>query len=460
MNTDFSKLTQPRLLIEARLELQLGDLFLTTNFADLGPCIFTAPNGKRKLLVDSAQCVANLLEATICDPLTGKLLPQLDGLPYIRVMNKDKTELTNSVLEVHRVNSEYIATSKTANDELFLKVFRAKIGHQKNLPIAWQKFHEALFAYDPNSLLHGCFLEEIDGRLRVPRIVSGFIEASDIEPVPSGGVKNNRVEPRLKGGKGNVPYPRTYFTAREIVAYFNVDLAQARGLGLKPSGAELLQVLALLKIRRLLDNPIRRRSECDLVMTGDIKMRPNGFTLPTATALLDDCTALIATCKKAGMFIDPAATEVVWSKVRKPIVIEFPAGTATPEIPDEAGGAVEWKKTKDNQPVKLQIEGVYGMEPDELANALFASNDVAKAQLLRELRMIRVEIIDEDLKPKIPAALKKEKLVVFSPPNKSSVGELAISPDLPMSPDELAENLFPDDEAAQQAVRDAFDARP
>ncbi|MGH8058580.1 MAG: type I-G CRISPR-associated protein Cas7, partial [Candidatus Entotheonellia bacterium] len=55
-----------------------------------------------------------------------------------------------------------------------------------------------VFTYDANAILHGVFLAKSDlagGRLRLPRVLSGFIEARNIRAVESGGVKNDRVNP-------------------------------------------------------------------------------------------------------------------------------------------------------------------------------------------------------------------------------------------------------------------------
>jgi CRISPR-associated protein Csb1 len=164
------------------------------------------------------------------------------GLPYIKVLDKNGEPLTNSVLEAHRINSEYIARS---ND--FAPIATA-LGFQKDRPFDLRKqLIPVLLKYDINSLIHGIFLEEVAGVIRLPRSLSGFIEAVDINPVQSGGVKLNHVEPTLKEGEGNVPYARTEYTAPIITAYFNLDLAQLRAYGLSDAAFNLLVALALFK---------------------------------------------------------------------------------------------------------------------------------------------------------------------------------------------------------------------
>jgi CRISPR-associated protein Csb1 len=64
-------------------------------------------------------------------------------------------------------------------------------------------------------------------------------------------------------GFGNVPFHREEFTAPEITAYFNLDLAQIRGYGLGEGATKLLIVLALYKVRRLLGGDLRLRTACE-----------------------------------------------------------------------------------------------------------------------------------------------------------------------------------------------------
>ena len=128
------------------------------------------------------------------------------------------------------------------------------------------------FKYDPNSLVHGVFLEKIAGRLRHPRALSAFIEASGVGRADSGGVKFDRALPKpkvagvdAKGGYGNVPFHRTEFTARSITAFFSLDLAQIRGYGLGTRRWKLLvAAFSLWKVRRFLDSNMRLRSACEL----------------------------------------------------------------------------------------------------------------------------------------------------------------------------------------------------
>jgi CRISPR-associated protein Csb1 len=316
---DYDALSKaPRLLLEAKLKPLQGHRFQPTGFADLGPARYTLPDGPEMLLVESVQSVANRMELACWDPAAADLIQELKGLPYLRVRSSNDGVLTTSVLEAHRINSEYVmkearrpGAKKTFNEE-----FAEEIGYEKDGRVDWKKFYFGLFKYDPNSLIHGCFLEEIGGRLRATRILSGFIEGSGIAPAESGGVKNNIVQPGLKGGEGNVPFHRTEFVAKEITAYFNLDLALLRGYGLPDDATKLLIALSLFKIRRFLSAGLRLRTACDLEVIGDVTVtRPEAFALSDEKPLLDECKRLIRNCKS--LFADPAITEVVWSPAKK-----------------------------------------------------------------------------------------------------------------------------------------------
>ena len=176
MNLDALK-NQPRLLIEARLQPVQGARFQPTGFPDLGAAEFDGPDGRRMLLVESAQSLANRLEEVCWDKVADDWIEPLRGLPYIKVIDKDGRTLTNSVLEAHRINSEYIARSPD------FALIAADLGFQKDRPFNLRKqLIPVLLKYDINSLIHGVFLEEVAGVIRLPRSLSAFIEAVDINP--------------------------------------------------------------------------------------------------------------------------------------------------------------------------------------------------------------------------------------------------------------------------------------
>jgi CRISPR-associated protein Csb1 len=316
----------PRLLMEVGLKPLQGHRFQPTGFPDLGPARYTAPDGTEMLLVESPQSVANRMELACWDDRAEDLIDGLRGLPYMKILDRNGNHLSNSLLEAHRINSEYImqnAVHRQTNNS-FNKEFRAVIGYQRAGRVDWVRFHRGLLRYDPNSLVHGCFLEEIGGRLRIPRVLSGFIEAAGVGVAESGGVKNNIVQPELKDGAGNVLYSRTEFTAQQITAYFNLDLAQLRGFAIPEQARRLLLVLALFKIRRFLATGLRLRTACDLEPIEELRVtRPvNGLVLPQQEDLLDECRRLIDQIRSEDaqrsasekLFADPPVTEVVWDE--------------------------------------------------------------------------------------------------------------------------------------------------
>jgi len=318
----------PRLLMECDLKPVQGDRFQPTGFPDLGPARYTRPDGTPMLLVESAQSAANRLESAVWDEATDDLIEPLRGLPYIAVTEgrkadgrETKRRMTNSILEAHRINSPYILEG--ADKSVFDRLKKEAAGLEKG-PVRPKDLAGIVFKYDPNAVLHGVFLAKSDlagGRLRLTRILSGFIEAEGANPAESGGVKNDRVDPSgdTSRGFGNVPFHRTEFVAEKITAYFNLDLALLRGYGLQEEANRLLIALALLKVRRFLSTGLRLRTACDLEPTnGGLKVvRPSGFVIPDDGALLKECKSLIQACEATGLFAKPPVTEVEWKPASK-----------------------------------------------------------------------------------------------------------------------------------------------
>ena len=83
--TAFDLPSSPRLLLDATLTPVQGSRFQPTGFPDVGPGVYTLPNGDDQLLVESAQSVANRLEAACWDEAAMDLVAPLRGLPYVRV---------------------------------------------------------------------------------------------------------------------------------------------------------------------------------------------------------------------------------------------------------------------------------------------------------------------------------------------------------------------------------------
>jgi CRISPR-associated protein Csb1 len=322
MTIEFSALqTAPRLLIEVGLQPLQGSRFQPTGFPDLGAAVYDGPNGNRLLLVESAQSMANRMETVCWDGPADDWVTPLKGLPLIKVIDKQGKALTNTVLEAHRLNSPYILEGK---DKSVFEMLKKELADMDEGPVDIRKLASVVLKFDANALLHGIFLAKSElagGRLRLPRVLSAFIEAEDVNLAQSGGVKNDHVRPgkgdegqTSKEGFGNVPYPRTEFTAPKITAYFNIDLAQIRGFGLGQAVEQLLIALALYKIRRFLDEGLRLRTACDLDVQSLSVSRPQAWQLPTRVGLEAALPGLIAAVAEEGCFAEPRVTVVRWEK--------------------------------------------------------------------------------------------------------------------------------------------------
>lgn len=301
---------EPRSLVEVNLKPLQGTRFQPTGFPDLGAATYQAADSTSMLLVESAQSMANRMEAVCWDEGKNDWSQALKGLPFIQVMDKDGKPLTNSILESHRINSPYILESK---DKTFFERIKSDLGVMETGRVDLQLLARTLLKYDVNSLLHGVFLAKKDlagGRLRLPRALSGFVEAKNANVAASGGVKKDEVNPKgeAKKGFGHVPFHRDEYTGN-ITAFFNIDLAQIRGYRLGGDVEDLLTVLAIYKIRKVLSEGLRFRTACDLEIEGDILVkRPTGFSFPSLKETEDALPDLIARCRPN--FAEPVVTTV------------------------------------------------------------------------------------------------------------------------------------------------------
>lgn len=411
----------PRLLMEARLRPLQGERFQPTGFPDLGPARYTLADGAEMLLVESAQSVANRMELACWDERNDDLIPALKGLPYVRIDCGDLGK-TNTFKEFHRLNSPYIWEGKeTEESKGFRDAFMTDLGlkptqkrkkkgeaedEEAEVPgvLDFRKFYQAVFKWDPNSVLHGLFLEKVAGRLRMARALSGFIEASGVKPAESGGTKVDQMLPSpkvmgldAKTGYGNVPFPRTEFVAEKITAFFNLDLALLRGYGLADEATHLLIALALLKVRRFLSTGLRLRSACDLETDecGLVVTRPQGFWVPAEADLLAECETLITAC--GSLFAEVAKENVKWqgaapSKAK----VDLPPGTTEPQIPDDLKKLVKFTKGSAKKAPQLTFSKGLTADLAEKTKALFPNVPAVWA------------LVDAALKP-VPEADESDK---------------------------------------------------
>lgn len=416
---DFTSLkNKPRLLIEAELKPVQSSRFQPTGFPDLGAAEFDGPDDSHMLLVESPQSVANHLERTVFtefsrDSVSHELAGVLSGLPYVDI-DLGEFGRTNTLLEAHRLNTAYLWESNDATaislqtailKDLGVPAKRKKKGETEGSAsdvvdvagvLDMKRFYRTLLKYDPNSLLHGVFLEKVAGRLRLPRAITGFIEAKGARAVDSGGVKNDHVFPMKdessgitsKDGFTNVPFSRTEFVATDIRAFFNIDLALIRGFGLGEASENLLIALALYKIRRFLDEGLRLRSFCILDLCSDwICTQPSNYRLPIREAIEESLPSLILLVAEEKRFAEPRITTVTWSGKKKTSnkkTIQMPIGTAAPTIPPELSKIVKWKSGTKGKASVLEVSTEIDSSLIDTLHGLF-SGDLAAQQAIREL---------------------------------------------------------------------------
>jgi len=313
MNFDNLK-ASPRLFIEASLQPLAGSRFQPTGFPDLGPAQYKAANGEDMLLVESAQSMANRLETVCWDSVANDWVSPLKGLPCVVVKDKEGKIITNSVLEAHRINSPYILEGK---DKSFLNTLKTELAVGNLAAVDLKLLSRTLLKYDINALIHGVFIaksEVAGGRMRLPRAVTAFIEAAQVNTAASGGVKNDALNPSGEASKGfgNVPFHREEFTGN-ITAYFVLDLALIRGFGLGEDVVNLLIALSLFKIRRFLNEGLRLRTACDLELVGDLAVKkPAGYQVPSLEEIEKSLPSLIKAVADAKAFADPVVTSVTF----------------------------------------------------------------------------------------------------------------------------------------------------
>jgi CRISPR-associated protein Csb1 len=357
---------QSRFLVEVPLKPRQGDRFQPTGFPDLGPGRYQvnrSDGSVEVVLVESPQSMANHLESMCFDPPlsprqpdpTARLAECLQGMPYVRIDRPDGTPLTNSILEAHRINSPYILEG---TDATVLEKLKQEVAGMEKGPVDIRKLARVIFRYDPNAVLHGVFLAKSElagGRLRLPRLMSGFIEATNARVAYTGGVKNDHVDPSgdAKKGFGNVPYPRTEFTG-PLTAFFNFDLAMLRGYRLGEPAERFLFALAVFKIRRFLAHGLRLRTACDLTSDGEVP------GLPTEFEAAAELTRAVADCKIAKLFEDPPVTVVLWGTkigVSGVVEIDLPAGfPASAQFKGDLKKLIEFKPAKGKKVAKIILK--------------------------------------------------------------------------------------------------------
>lgn len=341
MPLDLSPLdSASRLLIEAELKVATGGggRFQPTGFPDLGPALYRGADGANWLLVESPQSMANRLELACWDEAAECFDEVCNGIPFIRsVVTADgQTTTTSTVQESHRLASPYILAGIVGNGEnsqalwQLLKSDEARgLGLQENRPFLLRNHAARLLTLDPSSLLHGAWLSTkvepkgkqkqaiCGGKVRFPRVLSAYIEASSPQQANYGGVKRERIFDQAESGStdaeagfGSIPFPKSDFTSPGVRAYFSLDLQLLRTLGLgereekrengvtkrppktqrlKKNGHQqgnftdeeaFLIVWSLYKIERFLNHGLTLRSNCQFTRDTITVTEPEVFEWP------------------------------------------------------------------------------------------------------------------------------------------------------------------------------------
>jgi len=294
-----------RLVLTARFRPIAGlDRFQPAGFPEIGHVIYDAPrrNGssEKVCIVDSAASMANHLE-WVC--LRGRwdldLVDELKRVPYVRCvtdrgwpnhtsagdsnLDPDNLEVVvTSFTEGHRLASTYFLGGKriesgTLMNDPFERELERECGilplgkkRAHPPPEAWWKVFSTIFRYDPNTLVHGVLFPQ--WQVKIQRMLTAHLEAFGAGRVDSSGVKFDRLG---KTTSGQPIFSKDEETAREIRATFILDLALLRSFGQGKEGEseqkglhdeqkEFLAAFALWKIGRLVHNPFRFRTGCDL----------------------------------------------------------------------------------------------------------------------------------------------------------------------------------------------------
>ena len=265
------------------------DRIQPAGFPDIGHVIYDSPQSdgtvKKVCIVDSAASMANHLETVCHEGSFGAVLHRdLSGLPYVQCVtdggNNGKNRLVvTSLSEGHRLasslftdkRSTVVSPSEICKKNLgeILRNEEFKLGSLPNpLPSDWWNVFQTIFQFDPNSLIHGILFPSMG--IKISRVLTAQLDAINADRVAYSGVKFDKL---LMTTSGQPIFAKDEETAAEIRATFVIDLALIRsfgqGLGQDSKGLTekqktFLVAFVLWKIARLLGQPFRYRSGCDL----------------------------------------------------------------------------------------------------------------------------------------------------------------------------------------------------
>ncbi|MBX5494620.1 MAG: type I-U CRISPR-associated protein Cas7 [Bryobacteraceae bacterium] len=283
-NTQTSQITPNTLLtaprrwyLRVRLNVAEGfdGRFQPTGFPNLGPALYRAMNNGAPtdyLLVESAQSLANWMETMCLDPQNPcRYNSDCAGIPYVVVREKDnRVDWTSSLTEPHRLASDEIVGRDDKHP--FRKILRNLLQVDKDRPVYLPKVAKRLFYIDPACLLHGVFLEKLDGRIRFPRLLSATITAKEPQAVNAGGVMRGYV--KVAGPEGSIPYSIQHFASSDINLQLIFHTDTLKAWGLDEQEEKFIAAFALYKVDKLLNSFPRLRTACVLDPDGVPKFDP------------------------------------------------------------------------------------------------------------------------------------------------------------------------------------------
>ena len=285
-------------VLNLTLRPAVGFRFQPTGFPDLGAATYQAhvpgEGWVQALHLESPQSMANRLELCTWDPAANDQAEALRGLPYVRVVDTDGGFLTSSRLEAHRLASAYLMDAKIdgGTGRVWLE---DRLGLVKGRLVDHRALAKAIFDLDPVSLIHGVFFaqKQWPSQPKIARAITCFIDALDVRPAVSGGVKTDSVNPSndegrgAKEGYGMVPHQRVEYTARDITASVVVDHGQIQSYGLGEKSEAVLNALVDFELASLFrQDGLRLRTACHLVVDQDCEDLTRIPTLDEATAKL------------------------------------------------------------------------------------------------------------------------------------------------------------------------------
>ena len=319
-----------RFLLDVELTPATGDRFQPTGFPDLDAARFDRYDRDTQewvgcLVVESAQSMANRLEGTAWDPLSDQPVDTFTGLPYVRVVrDDDDSYVTSSRTEAHRLASAFIKEASLDGTNM-KDVIRERLNLREDRPLAPREIASAVFALDPFCLVHGVFFAESakvwPGQPKIARAISAGIDAVDVRRAELGGVKKDHVRHSIGAtggsseGYGTIPFHRTEWTARQIVASFSIDRRQIRSYGLSEDATALLDAIARWEIAALLAEPLRLRTACDLEPVSDEFIDRSGEALASLESIDAEVRAGITAC--ADLLGGGGPIEVRWASAKR-----------------------------------------------------------------------------------------------------------------------------------------------